>query len=303
MTEAKHHQDQDLLQSFVLYITVELNLRPNSIIAYRRDIARYLVFLESQGIPVLEASPNDIVEWLACERHAGKASSTIGRALVSVKMLYQFAHLENLISRDPACVLDSPKAERKLPQILNPEELARLLAAPDTHGGRLAKRDKALIEVLYSTAARASEVSGLILSCINLHEGFCFCRGKTGERILFLGDPAVSAIREYLKETRPRLVRTHTQDFLFLSRTGRQLGRESIWHLVKFYGNKVAQIQKPVYTHLLRHTAASNLCANGANLREIQEILGHSSIASTQVYVHIAQDGLTAMHHQYHPRG
>lgn len=294
---------ENLSQSFLEWLTVELGLRPNTIKAYARDLRKFSLFLEERGISSLKAArADDIVDFLSQEKEKGRAVTTIGRSLVALKMFYRFLLLEGLISRDIASTLDSPRMWRKLPEVLEAGEVERLLAAPEAKG-ELGYRDRALLEVLYATGARAQEVADLTLSAVNLDYGYARCTGKgEKERIVPLGKPAISAIKEYLKEGRPKLVRGRSEQWLFLSRTGRKLNRETIWRLVKKYG-RLAGIKKPLSPHTLRHSFATHLLAGGANLRVVQEMLGHATIATTQIYTHVNHARLKAVHKKYHPRG
>jgi len=224
---------ENLSQSFLEWLTVELGLRPNTVKAYARDLRKFSLFLEERGISRLKAArADDIVDFLSQEKEKGRAVTTIGRSLVALKMFYRFLLLEGLISRDIASTLDSPRMWRRLPEVLEAGEVERLLAAAEAKS-ELGYRDRALLEVLYATGARAQEVADLTLSAVNLDYGYARCIGKgEKERIVPLGKPAISAIKEYLKEGRPKLVRGRSEQWLFLSRTGRKLNRETIWRLV-----------------------------------------------------------------------
>lgn len=303
---------ENLSQSFLEWLTVELGLRPNTVKAYARDLKKFSLFLEARGISALqEARADDIVDFLGQEKEKGRAVTTIGRSLVAIKMFYRFLLLEGLISRDIASTLDSPRMWRKLPGVLDVDEVESLLAAAAPTGGpcgpearsELEYRDRAVLEVLYATGARAQEVADLTLSAVNLDYGYARLIGKgEKERIVPLGEPAISAIREYLKEARPKLARAESEGWLFLSRTGRKLNRETIWRLVKKYA-RLAGIKKPLSPHTLRHSFATHLLSGGANLRVVQEMLGHATIATTQIYTHINHARLKAVHKKYHPRG
>ena len=303
-------------QSFLEWLSVELGLRPNTVKAYARDLKKFSRFLEKKGPRPEAARSDDIVDFLSQEKEKGRSVATIGRSLVALKMFYRFLLLEGVISKDIASTLDSPRMWRKLPDVLDVDEVESLLAAPTLTGpsGRgdaedsqakseFILRDRALLEVLYATGARAQEVADLTLSAVNLDYGYLRCIGKgEKERIVPLGEPAAEALKEYLKNARSKLVRPQSEGWLFLTRSGRKLSRVTIWRLVKKYA-RLAGIKKPLSPHTLRHSFATHLLSGGANLRVVQEMLGHATIATTQIYTHIDHGRLKAVHKKYHPRG
>ena len=239
--------------------------------------------------------------WQRNHRGRGKSEASINRALVAVKMLLRFGRLVGLIEDDFTGILEGPKPWQKLPIVFRPDEVMRLLNAPCA-GDQFYLRDKAVLEMLYATGVRASELAGLKIGDVNLKIGYLRCFGKGGkERVVPVGKAAIGAIEGYLADLRPKLVKTHSGDYLFLSRTGRAMGRIEVWRLVKKYALR-AGIGKNLTAHSLRHCFATHLLAGGAGLRSVQEMLGHANIVTTQIYTHVDQDRLRKIHKEFHPR-
>jgi integrase/recombinase XerD len=234
----------------------------------------------------------------------GLAPASLARNLVSVKMFYRYLQLEGVIRSNVAELLGSQKLWKRVPEVLTPEEVDRLLAAPAPRDPWF-RRDRALLELLYATGCRAGEVTTLRLVDVHLAEGYCLCRGKGDkERLVPLGVRAARAVRDYLDHERPKLVaRTSSPTpWLFLSYRGKRLRRERLWELVKRYARR-AGIRARISPHTLRHSFATHLLAGGADLRQVQEMLGHASIATTQLYTHVDVQKLKEIHRRFHPRG
>lgn len=290
------------VDAFLNYLTVECGLAENTLQAYRRDLDGLARHLEARGQPNLAAvTADDIVVFMMAQKDRGLASNSIARALVAIKMFYRFLYREGFIGRDLTATLESPKLWRKLPSILTVSEVESLLHAPSRRP--IGIRDRAILETLYATGARVSEVAHLDLQSVNLEIGYLRCFGKgSKERIVPLGRAARDAIERYLSEARLRLLVNPEARALFLSRSGRPLGREAIWRLVKKYAAR-AGIAKNISPHTLRHSFATHLLQGGADLRAVQEMLGHADISTTQLYTHVDRDRLKAIHRQFHPRG
>ncbi len=232
----------------------------------------------------------------------GYSVTTLARMLAAVKMFYRFLTLEGIVDRNVTSVLESPRIWRKIPSVLTPQEVDRLVAAPDVTTP-LGLRDKALLELLYATGMRASEVTALEIDSIHYDYGYLRCMGKgSKERLVPVGRAAIELVQRYVVEVRPLLLRGRVSAALLLSRTGRALGRESVWRIVKRCA-AVAGIAKRISPHTLRHSFATHLLAGGADLRSVQEMLGHASITTTQLYTHVDRDRLKEIHRRYHPRG
>ena len=230
-----------------------------------------------------------------------KAETTISRALAAVKMLLRFGVLTGLVPEDFTSIIEGPKHWQRLPVVCNKEKIMDLLETP-TAGDTFYLRDKAVLEMLYATGMRASEVAGLKISDLNFSIGYLRCLGKgKKERIIPLGKVAIEVTRLYLQDLRPRLTKPQSRDFLFLSRTGRAMNRIDIWRMVKKYARR-ADMPRKLTVHTLRHCFASHLLSGGADLRSLQEMLGHVDIATTQIYTHVDQERLRSIHRKYHPR-
>ena len=288
---------------FLDYLTVEAGLSANTVLAYGRDLLGFAEHCRSQKCDRLEAIlPVTVYRYLQQLSKSGQAESSISRCLVAIKMLLRFGILTGRLTNDITDSLESPKQWKKLPGIANKEQVFRLMEAPcpdDTYY----LRDKAILELLYATGARASEVAGLTLKDINMTVGYVRCFGKgRKERIVPLGKMASKTLAAYINELRPQLVKTHSPETLFLSRTGHGLDRIDLWRIVKKYALR-AGMPKGLTVHTLRHCFATHLLSGGVDLRTLQEMLGHADIKTTQIYTHVDQDRLRAIHKKFHPRG
>jgi len=289
--------------TFLDYLTVEAGLSPNTVLAYGRDLLKFAAYCQSQKVGTLgDILPTTVYKFLRHLSDSGLAENSISRNLVAVKMLLRFGILTGQISEDISDTLESPKLWKKLPSIANKDQVFRLLAAPCPEDPYYL-RDKALLQILYATGARASEVVGIKIKDANLNIGYVRCFGKgRKERIVPLGKTAAATITAYLQELRPQLQKPHSPDLLFLSRTGRGLDRIELWRIVKKYALR-AGMPKNLTVHTLRHCFATHLLSGGADLRTLQEMLGHADIKTTQIYTHVDNDRLRSIHKQYHPRG
>ena len=290
------------IDAFLDYLTVECGLSVNTIQAYQRDLGRFASFVEAdEDDQWRKVRPDEVIDFLMAEKSRGCAVATVSRALVAIRMFFRFLAGEGLTERDITEHLESPRLWQNLPEVLNRKAVDRLLAAPDPKHDRWPLRDKAVLEMLYATGARASEVADLTTESVNTQVGFVRCIGKgRRERIVPVGRRALEALAAYLENERPSLDR-RGEPFLFLTHSGRRLGRESIWRLVKKYVVR-AGVSTRVSPHTLRHSFATHLLEGGADLRAVQEMLGHVDIGTTQVYTHVDQSRLKAIHKKYHPR-
>ena len=292
-----------VIDTFLDYLTVEAGLSSNTILAYGRDLLKFAEYCHSQNVNTLrDILPTTAYSFNHYLSDCGLAENSISRNLVAVKMLLRFGLLTGQITEDITDRLESPKLWKKLPAIASKDQVFRLLAAP-TPEDAYYLRDKALLQVLYATGARASEVIGLKIKDANLNIGYVRCFGKgRKERIVPLGKMAAETITAYLRELRPQLEKSHSGDMLFLSRTGRKMDRIELWRIVKKYALR-AGMPKNLTVHTLRHCFATHLLSGGADLRTLQEMLGHADIKTTQIYTHVDNDRLRSIHKQYHPRG
>ncbi len=291
-----------LVEEFLNYLSIERGLAVNSISSYRRDLNNYIKYLEKNKIGSFsETKRNNITNFMLYLKDKGLNSSSIARALVATKVLYRFLVNEGYLKDDVTSVFTLPKIWRKLPQVLRPEEVEKLLRSPNLRT-KLGIRDKAALELMYATGMRVSEIAGLKLNDLNLDMRFVKCTGKgQKERIIPLGTYAVQALTKYIDKARPGLLKQKDELHLFLSRLGRKISRQTFWKAVKAYAKK-SRIKKEITPHTLRHSFATHLLERGADLRTLQEMLGHSDISTTQIYTHIDKERLKQIHRKFHPR-
>lgn len=291
------------ITEYLHFLTIERGLSENTRVSYQRDLHQYLSFLSEQGVTEWQAVDRYIVvAFLANLTEAGKASTTITRMISSLRRFHQFLRQERYTDHDPMQHIDSPKKAQKLPQTLSLAEVGRLIAAPDTTTD-LGIRDRAILEVMYATGLRVSELIGLKLGDIHLEMGLLQTVGKGDkERIVPLGDYAIHWLERYLTEVRPLLTKkTPNVMFLFVNNHGHGMSRQGIWKNLKQYVIK-AEIMKDVTPHTLRHSFATHLLENGADLRTVQELLGHADISTTQIYTHITKRRMTEVYKEFFPR-
>jgi len=291
------------VKSFLHYLQAERGLAKNTLLAYGRDLQRFAQWAADGGLKDhLKPTLSELGEYLTFLRDEQLAAPSAARHLVALKMFYRFLRLEERVQQNSVELLSAPSLWERIPQVLSPPNVDKLLAAPRADD-RFYLRDKALLETLYAAGCRASEVVGLQLADLHLDGGFCKCVGKGNkQRIVPLGMPAVAALKAYLKDLRPRLVRANDVPYVFVSRGGKALTREMLWILVKKYVKR-AGLHGKVSPHTLRHSFATHLLAGGADLRTVQELLGHANIRTTQHYTHVDKSRLQAIHRKYHPRG
>jgi integrase/recombinase XerD len=291
-----------LISQFLDYLCIEAGLSENTVLAYGRDLKAFAAFAKSHTInDIRKIRPLLIQRFLVKLSRASMAESSIKRALVAVRMLLRFARLQNLIEDDFSAILEGPKLWQRLPVTCSKNKILDLLNSPNPKE-EFYLRDKAILEMLYATGLRASELACLKTGDINIDIGYlrCFGKGKK-ERIIPVGRTAIAAVTEYLQKLRPALCKPFSNDVLLLSRTGRPLSRIEIWRLIKKYAAR-AGMPKNLTVHTLRHCFATHLLAGGADLRSVQEMLGHVDIATTQIYTHVDQERLRKIHKQFHPR-
>ena len=293
-----------ILQHFLGYISLERGLSRNSTEAYNSDLVDFIDFLKQNSIHGFPSvSRDDILDYLCFCKEKEMESSTIARRLVAIKVFFRYLAQERIIRADITDVMDSPKLWRILPEFVTPEEVDALLAAfPASGKDPLLFRNRCILEVMYACGLRVSETADLTVSNLNFDENVLRTCGKgTKERIVPMGRTAVSLLKRYLEQVRPLLMKKGNETALFLSIRGRQLDRVRIWGVVK-EAAQIANIHKNIHPHTLRHSFASHLLENGADLRVIQEMLGHADISTTQIYTHVDQRRLIAVHKQFHPR-
>jgi integrase/recombinase XerD len=292
------------LGEFIRYLRVERNAAVNTIDSYSLDLKRYLQFLGQQGIQSAEKVERaHIISFLTLLRDLGLTPRSISRNFSAVKAFHRFLISEEFSRTDPTENVDAPKRTRKLPDVLNPNEIELILEQPNAHHV-LGIRDKAILETLYATGIRVSELIGLKQTSVLFDQRMIRVFGKgSRERVVPIGRSALLWIRKYQEEARPRLAkRGQTNDVLFLNARGKKLSRMSIWNIVHQFSVS-AGIKKEVHPHTFRHSFATHLLEGGADLRAVQEMLGHADISTTQVYTHVDREYLKEVHRTFHPRG
>lgn len=295
---------EDHLKDFMHFLIVEKGLAKNTIVSYERDLKSYLHYLtQVETITDLNVvQRTHIVHFLGHLKEQGKSAKTLARHVASVRAFHQFLIRDKVVDHDPSVHIESPQMERSLPKVLNLEEVETLLESPKNtdHYGI---RDKAMLELLYATGMRVSELIGLDSGNIHLTMGFVRCIGKGNkERIIPIGKTATDAILKYLENGRPKFIsKKHKEEALFLNHQGKRLTRQGFWKILKKLARE-AGIQKDLTPHTLRHSFATHLLENGADLRAVQEMLGHSDISTTQIYTHVTKTRLKDVYSKFHPR-
>jgi integrase/recombinase XerD len=286
------------------YLQAERGLSANTVLAYGRDLERFALWVVGGGLKdYREPTVRQLTGYLEHLKDEELAAPSAARHLVALKMFYRYERLEGRVENHAVDLLSSPSLWERIPHVLSPESIDKLLSAPRSDD-RFYLRDKALLETLYATGSRASEVVTLKLVDLHLDSGFCKCFGKgSKQRVVPLGDPAVVAIRAYLRDLRPKLIQSAPgSPWVFVSKVGKALTREMLWVLVKKYVIR-AGLNPGTSPHTLRHSFATHLLSGGADLRTVQELLGHANIRTTQLYTHVDRDRLRSIHRQFHPRG
>lgn len=300
LPQAQGERIERLIASLVSYLTTECHLSNNTIQAYSRDLQRFRTWLGNKNPKDLTiAELSDYVAWL---HDQSLAPASVARHIISLKVFFRYLQLEGVMQDNLAELLGCQKLWQKIPAVIPPYQIDDFLTAPWSEDPYW-RRDRAILEVLYACGCRASEIAGLNANDVHLSEGFCRLLGKGNkQRLVPLGEKAINACRDYLEKERPKLAaRGFDSPAFFLTRTGRALRREAIWELVKKYALR-AGIDPDVSPHTLRHSFATHLLAGGADLRQVQELLGHASIATTQIYTHVDQTRLKKVHTTFHPR-
>lgn len=292
----------ELLIKYIEFLSVERGLSKNTINSYRRDLKSYIGYLKMQRINDINCITRTvIVSYLILMQKKGKASSSISRACAAIKSFHHFLVMERLAERDPTINLDAPKLEHRLPRVLTLDEVEQLLNQPDisTVWGI---RDKTMLELLYATGIRVSELIIIKVEDINIEMGYLRCFGKGArERIVPIGSVAIKYLEKYINDVRPLLLKKQDEKILFLNHLGKGLTRQGFWKIIRKYAQK-AGILKNITPHTLRHSFATHLLENGADLRSVQEMLGHADISTTQIYTHITKSRIKEVYDRTHPR-
>ncbi len=296
----KIDKDTELVEQFLDTVWSEQGLSDNTLSSYRSDLLFFVKWGQANNKPITKADWQDLLSFLDSFENASPRSRA--RRLTSLRRLYKYLIREAIIAEDPTSKLKSPRAGRSLPKSLTEEEVDALLEAPNVEQA-LGLRDKAMIELLYATGLRVSELVNMTMQEINLNHGVVRVTGKGDkERIVPMGEEAVEWVERYTKESRPIILKGVTSDALFPARQGKAMGRHAFWHRIKQLTTR-AGINKSISPHTMRHAFATHLLNHGADLRVVQMLLGHRDISTTQIYTHVAQARLQSLHAEHHPRG
>lgn len=285
---------------FLDFLKDDKKLSDNTLQSYRRDIEQYEKYVSDNKINYLKVTEETILEYMEYLREENKKESTISRSLASIRSFYQYLIRVKKIKKDPTMTIESPKINKRTPNILTSKEVELLLDQPkdvDLKG----TRDKAMLEIAYATGMRVTEMISLDIDDVKLDEGYVVCRGRSKSRNIPLGSMSLKALKEYIDDARPYLIRDESEEALFVNVNGTRLTRQGFWKIVKYYKEQ-AHIEKDITPHVLRHSFATHLLQNGADLKAIQTMLGHSDISSTQVYMQFQDPGIKNEYKKAHPR-
>ena len=285
---------------FLDFLKDDKKLSDNTLQSYRRDIEQYEKYVSDNKINYLKVTEETILEYMEFLREEKKKESTISRSLASIRSLYKYLIRFKKIKKYPTMTIESPKISKRTPNILTSKEVELLLDQPkdvDLKG----TRDKAMLEFAYATGMRVTEMISLDIDDVKLDEGYVVCRGRSNSRNIPLGSMSLKALKEYIDDARPYLIRDESEEALFVNVNGTRLTRQGFWKIVKYYKEQ-AHIEKDITPHVLRHSFATHLLQNGADLKAIQTMLGHSDISSTQVYMQFQDPGIKNEYKKAHPR-
>lgn len=292
---------EDLLEIYRAYLADERHASQNTLSSYMRDLSQFAAFVNEHGAGDLrKAEQSTVVEYIRRMTERGKSAATVTRSLASIKSFYAFLLERGEVKTNPAKGVAAAKVERRYPEILTSKEVELFLDQPQCIDAK-GYRDHAMLELLYATGIRVSELIELNESDVSLSAGFIRCAGKGKERIIPLYPAAVRALSDYMRDIRPQLVADPEEKALFVNMNGERMSRQGFWKIVKRY-QETAQIEKDITPHTLRHSFAVHLLENGADLRSIQEMLGHADISSTQIYTHVVKKQLKDVYQRAHPR-
>ena len=286
--------------SFLEFIENDKKLSDNTLQSYRRDVLQYQKYVEENKINYTKVKQDDIKTYLQYLQDINKKASTISRNLASIRLFYQYELRNNKVKADPTEGIQSPKIEKRVPSILTSQEVSLLLEQPknvDLKG----IRDKAMLEFAYATGMRVTEIISLNIEDVNLVGGYVTCKNGSKQRNIPLGTMSLKALKEYIEESRPIMIKSEKEKALFVNINGRRLTRQGFWKIIKYYKEQ-AHITKDITPHVLRHSFATHLLQNGADLKAIQTMLGHSDISSTQVYMQFQDESLKNVYRNAHPR-
>lgn len=282
---------ENLVKAFIQYLRDEKKLSPNTLMSYQRDIEQYIMFLQEMNVKnIQQSNKTTISTYMTYQNNQGRAITTISRSLASIRAFYRFLISHDFMKGNPTIGVESPKIEKKIPQILSVEEVELLLSQPNKMGLK-GVRDKAMLELLYSTGIRVSELISLNVSDLDLQKCVLRCKNSNRERTIPISKKCIDVMKEYLEKVRPFMLKNKNEQALFVNTNGNRLTRQGFWKIVKYYTSK-ANIDKDITPHTLRHSFAAHLVQRGRNLKDVQMMLGHSDISSTQVYLQIVNGNM-----------
>ena len=291
---------QKQIKNFLNFIENDKKVSQNTLQSYRRDILQYEAYVEESKINYLKIDEEGIQDYLKYMNDIGKKTSTVSRSLASIRSFYQYLLRVKKVKKDPTEGIQSPKIEKRVPSVLTSQEVELLLEQPknvDLKG----IRDKAMLEFAYATGMKVTEIISLNIEDVNLEESYVVCKGKERTRNIPLGSLSLQALKDYIENSRNILIKDENVKALFVNTNGQRLTRQGFWKIVKYYKEQ-AHINKEMTPHILRHSFATHLLQNGADLKAIQTMLGHSDISSTQVYMQFQDSGLKDVYQKAHPR-
>ena len=293
---------QNEITAFISYLHNVKKASENTELSYQRDLRKFVSFMQKRGISAFSAVTEEDLQAYVNDLGDRKfAAATVSRNIASIKALYQYLCQEGTIAKNISEGLKAPKIEKKMPEILSMEEVVRLLEQP-SGGSEKEIRDKAMLELLYATGIRVTELITLSIRDINLQMGFIICRDSHKERLVPFGEAARGALVRYLEKARSKMIRDETEETLFVNCSGQPMSRQGFWKLIKYYAKR-AGIEADITPHTLRHSFAAHLVENGADLRSVQEMLGHSDISTTQIYANMNHNRIREVYAKAHPRG
>lgn len=291
----------EMIEKFVIYLTDVKKSSMNTVLSYRRDLVKFNKFMEDQGITdVAKMNPTSLNSYMLHMEREQFATSTISRNIATLKAYFGFLYRDGYITMDPTLQLKAPKIEKKMPEVLSMKEVDMLLGQPSMNTNK-GIRDKAMLELLYATGIRVSELVTLKLADVNLNAAYIHCQDASHERIIPFGNVAKIALKNYIRDARPAMIESDTEEVLFTNCNGTPMSRQGFWKLLKKYA-KNAGIQTDITPHTLRHSFAAHLVENGADLRSVQEMLGHSDISTTQIYARMNNRRIKEVYSKAHPR-
>lgn len=300
-------EKNDLLEDYLFYLRTEKGLSANTCVNYSRDITIFTEFLRSRSLDILHCTPSDIITFILTQKEQGRSAASLARYLAAIRGFYGFLLQEDKLKADPTLYINTPKQDQKLPYVISENKLIEAINN-DEEQKFLSIRDRAIVEVLYGCGLRVSELIGLSLNDISFNMGYIRCRGKGNkERIVPLGEPAVLLLQEYISSSRPLILARNSKptaevrNTMFLNSSGKPISRQGIWLILKKWAKRNG-LDINVYPHLMRHSFATHLLDNGADLRSVQEMLGHADIATTQIYTHLSRKRILDVFRKHHPR-